>query len=92
MEVITMSDSREIELLKWTIVNQRHYIDALESAMRDLKMKLSTNIDNLDYLVGQGVLSGPLNESLVVAMKQSINLRENNFLASIEEIDDYFTK
>lgn len=87
-----MLDSKKIELLEWTIANQQNYIDALRSIVRDLEMKLSTNMDNLDYLVEKGVLSGLLNESLVVAMKQSINLRENNFLASIEKIDDYFTK
>lgn len=87
-----MLDSRKIELLEWTIANQQNYIDVLQSTVRDLKMKLSTNMDNLDYLVEKGVLSGELNESLVTAMKLGINLRENNFLASIEKIDDYFTK
>lgn len=87
-----MLDSRKIEVLEWTIANQQNYIDALQSTVRELKKKLDTNKDNLDYLVEKGVLSGLVNETLVEAMKLDINLRENNYLVSKEDIDDYFTK
>lgn len=87
-----MLDSKKIEVLEWTIANQQNYIDALQSTVRELKKKLDTNKDNLDYLVEKGVLSGLVNETLVEAMKLDINLRENNYLVSKEDIDDYFTK
>lgn len=87
-----MLDSEKIEVLEWTIADQQTYIDALRSTMRELKKKLDTNKDNLDYLVEKGVLIGPVSETLVEAMKLDINLRENNYLVSKEEIDDYFTK
>ena len=78
--------------LKWKIMDQQTKIDIMQTKIDRLNELISNCKDNLDYLVEKGVLSGPLNESLVAAMKLGINLRENNFLASISEIDDYFTK
>lgn len=60
--------------------------------LKNEEAKVKTLHDNLDYLVEKGVLAGPLNESLVSAMKLGINLRAENFLASKEEIDRYFTE
>lgn len=60
--------------------------------LRNEEAKVKTLQDNLDYLVEKGILTGPVNESLVSAMKLGINLRAENFLASKEEIDRYFTE
>lgn len=60
--------------------------------LKNEEAKVKTLHDNLDYLVEKGVLAGPVNESLVSAMKLGINLRAENFITSKEEIDKYFTE
>lgn len=71
----------KVELLEYELYRLKH-----EEA------KVKTLHDNLDYLVEKGILAGPLNKSLVNAMKLGIDLKAENFLASKEEIDRYFTK